>query len=274
MVSGELDLAYGIPIGVHSSQIITDSNGSGQYCPGTNKPIHRAASKCDTSNPYDQDKLGGSLAGTSCANTQTSYPGYYGPHDFDADGANDVQGSFIKDDATLFKLFGLRSPALTTTQIDQLRTIAQSQGNYWTGSSGWTSPNEANAVMFFDLSQTNPGGTVNLNNVTGFGRASNVADTGGACESKSLVIVVDGGNVKLNSNQQLFGSLFLTSGAPYGQVQKANGNASFIGTIYADVVNLVGTIDLSMDGCFLANFSPALLDLTTENYREEDRGLS
>ncbi len=35
------DVAYGIPVAVHSSQIITDSNGSGQYCPTTNKPIHR-----------------------------------------------------------------------------------------------------------------------------------------------------------------------------------------------------------------------------------------
>lgn len=38
--STELDAAYGIPPAVHSSQIITNSNGSGQYCPTTNQPIH------------------------------------------------------------------------------------------------------------------------------------------------------------------------------------------------------------------------------------------
>jgi hypothetical protein len=277
MVEGEIDLAYGIPVAVHSSQVITDSNGSGQYCPGTNKPIHPAGatSQCNPSFPYDQDKLGRTLADTSCASTATSYPSYYGPRDLDADGSNDVLGSFVKDDATLFRLFGIRRPALTQAEIDRLRTVAQSQGNYWTSSTGWTSPvNDAQAVMFFDLARTNLGGTVNLNNVTGFGRVSNVPDSGAACESKSLVIIVEGGNVTLNSNQQLFASLFLTSSYPNGQVQKANGNASFIGTIYADTVNLVGTVDLSLDGCFLANFSPALLDLTTENYREEDRGLS
>ena len=39
MTTGELDVAYGVPVGVHSSQIITDSNGSGQFCPTTSRPI-------------------------------------------------------------------------------------------------------------------------------------------------------------------------------------------------------------------------------------------
>src|SRR5664279_1368725 len=34
------DVAYGIPAAVHSSQVITKSNGSGQYCPTTKRPIH------------------------------------------------------------------------------------------------------------------------------------------------------------------------------------------------------------------------------------------
>ena len=85
------------------------------------------------------------------------------------------------------------------------------------------------------------------------------------------MIVIVGGNAKLNSNQQLFASLFLTSAAPYGQVLKDNGNSRFIGTIYADNVNLVGNSDISIDGCFLANVSPTLLDLSLKNYVEEDR---
>lgn len=272
-----IDAAYGIPVAVHSSQIITDSNGSGQYCPNTNKPIHPPAKgpnpavRCDPAYPYDQDLRGGDLGGTACAPAQTTYPDYYAPQDVDGDETEDVHGSFLKDDETLFKLFGIRSPALNQSQVDQMRTIAQAQGNYWTESSGWTSPDEANAVMYFDLGATDAGGTVDLNAITGFGRAANMAASHPSCTTRSLIILVDGGNVKLNSNQQLAASVFLLSGAPYGQVFKANGTSSFIGTIYADTVNLTGTADLSMDECFLANVSPALLDFRLGGYRELDR---
>lgn len=266
-----VDAAYGIPVAVHSSQIITDSNGSGQYCPTTNKPIHTAAQPCKTAYPHDQDSRGGDLTSTPCASTQSSYPQYYGARDLTGDGTTDVRGSFIKDDATLFELFGIRTPALTQSQIDQMRTIAQSQGNYWTQSSGWTSPDEANAVMYFDLGQTDPGGTVDLNNVLGFGRDANLSATDAGCTARSLIILVEGGNVKLNSNQRLTASVFLLSGSPYGQVLKANGTSQFIGTLYADTVNLTGTADLSLDPCFLSNVSPALLDFTLGDYRELDR---
>jgi hypothetical protein len=270
MVPGQLDLAYGIPIGVHSSQIITESNGTGQYCPETNQPIHQPGTRCNTTYPYDQDRLGGSLAGTGCT-AQSSYPAYYAPQDLDGDGSNDVNGSYIKDDKALYKLFGIRRPALTQAQIDELRTVAQTQGNYHIEATGWSSPDEADAVMFFDLKGTNAGGTVDLNDITSHSRLPNIAATDAACPAKSLTIVIEGGNATLNSNQQLAASLFLTSSAPYGQVSRANGTANFIGTIYADTVNLVGNVDLSMDTCFLANSSPALLALTSGNYRELDR---
>jgi len=272
-----MDLAYGIPVAVHSSQTITESNGSGQYCPTTNKPIHRTGTKnqnprpCNTLYPYDQDRLGASLVDTACESTQSSYPDYYGPKNLDSAADKDVEGSFLKDDETLFKVFGLKSPALSQTQIDQMRTIAQSQGNYWTSSAGWSSPDEAQAVMFFDLTQSDLGGVVDLNDIVGFGRSANLSATDPACPTKSLIIVIEGGNVRLNSNQQLFASLFLTSSAPYGQVLKANGNSSFIGTISADTINLTGTADLSMDACFLDNTSPALLDFSVGSYRELDR---
>jgi hypothetical protein len=276
-----MDLAYGIPVAVHSSQIITESNGTGQYCPTTKKPIHDPSATgndryCKGLYPHDQDRLGGgSLSGTSCESAKTQYPTYYGARDLDEDGTIDVDGSLIKDDAALYDLFGIRSPALSPAQVDQMRIIAQSQGNFHTSATGWASPDESNAVMFFDLAQAPTNSrTVDLNDITGFSRSADVADTDIACESRSLIIIIEGGNAKLNSKQRLFASLFLTSPAPYGQVLKANGTSDFIGTIYADNVNLVGTANLSMDGCFLANISPALLDLSLSNYREEDRGLS
>lgn len=284
-----LDVAYGIPIGVHSSQIITDSNGSGQFCPTTNKPIHRSGNQnqnplpCNPLYPYDQDKLGGSLLSTSCAGTQTTYPGKYGAQDLDGVSGNEVEGSFIKDEATLLSLFGLRTPVLSQIQIDQLRATASLQGNLMSTS---TPPSPANvwdpsqggtinhAVLFFDLQGSELGSTVDLNKIINYGRAANISSSDVACQSKSLVIVIVGGNARLNSNQDLFASLFLTSSAPYGQVTKSNGTSNFIGTMFADNVNLVGTTDLSLDSCFIANLSPALLGLSAENYREEDRGLN
>lgn len=284
MEPGEIDVAYGIPIGVHTSDYITTAHGSGQHCSETQRGLIHATgsghdvtpSPCSTAFPYDQDRLGGSLAGTGCASVQTGYPQYYGPQNLDSASDNDVVGSFIKDDATLAKLFKLKDPALSPTQLDQLRSIARAQGNYWTSSTGWSTPDEENAVMFFDLKDSDLGGTIDLNQIndTAFGRDANLTDTDPRCTSRSLLIVVDGGNVKLNSNQRLFASLFLTSSAPYGQVVKANGTADFIGTIYADRVNLVGNFDASMDTCFLANTSPALLDFRAGSYREDDRGLS
>jgi hypothetical protein len=272
MAPGEMDLAYGIPIGVHSAQTITESNGTGELCSTTSKPIHKNGLRCNPSYPYDQDSRGGSLLGTTCASTQTTYPDYYGPKNLDGIAGNEVDGSYIKDAATLFKLFNISDPPrLSESQIDQLRATAQEQGNYWTSSAGWASPDESNAVMFFDLAGANLGGTVNLNGITGFGRAANLADSSPACSTKSLTIVIVDGNASMNSNLSLVASLFLTSRDPYGQVTRANGTADFIGTIFADKVNLVGNVDLSMDTCFLANVSPALLSLTPGAYRELDR---
>jgi hypothetical protein len=268
-ISG-IDVAYGIQAGVHSSQIITDTNSGNRDCSPDNKAIHKSG-PCNNSYPYDQDKLGGNLSSASgCSTVQSSTPQYYGPKDFDGDGSYDVHGSFIRDDASLYELFGIRTPALTQSQIDQIRAIAQSQGNYWTSATGWTSPDETNAVMFFDLNGSSSR-LVDLKDITGFSRAPNMSATDPGCASKSLIIVVDGGNVRLNGNQRLAASLFLLSGDPYGKVDKANGGADFIGTLYADTFTLSGNADISLDPCFMANVSPALLDFSQGNYRELDR---
>ena len=284
------DLAYGgIPIAVHSSQIITKSNGTGQYCPTTNMPIHRTGARnqtpqpCNSTYKYDQDRLGGVLASTTCYDARMASGGawgkYYAARDVNGDGSTDVEGSFIKDDATLFSLFGIRTPVLTQAQIDQLKTVAISQNNYeldatppaagWDPTQGGTIQN---AVLFFDLQGAHLGDTVDLKQILGYARSAIRVDDS-TCPSKSLVIVIEGGNAILTANTKLAASLFLTSSAPNGQLFKDAGNSEFIGTIYADTVNLAGTADISMDECFLANTSPALLDLSLSNYREEDRGL-
>ncbi|WP_372727820.1 hypothetical protein [Nocardioides sp.] len=273
MTAGTIDAAYGIPVAVHSSRYISDSNGHNQNCAVSSGAIHKA-SACHPDYPYDQDNLGGSLTSTSCSSVQTNHPTYYAPRDLDGDGTTDVNGSWIKDDASLRKLFGISTQAFTSAQLDDLRATARSQGTYFTSATGFTSPDPAttpHAVMFFDLAASNPGAQVDLNNVNGWGRTPGLTAGSAQCLDRSLLIVIDGGNAKLNSNQTMTANLVLTSPAPYGSVDKANGTANFIGTIFADTVNLVGNLDISLDECFLANLSPSLLSASTGDYREIDR---
>lgn len=266
-----MDLAYGIPIGVHTSDYITNQNVNELHCTPSQKKLIHKTGVCNASFPADQDRLGGDL-GSSCENVQGKYPRYFGPQDLDGVAGNDVAGSYIKDDATLLKLFGIKDPVFTPEELDQLRAVAQDQKSYFTSLSSMTvadwSPDEDSAVMFFDLSAVpdNQGAReVNLNNIKGFTPAD-------AC-TRSLVVVIVGGNAKLNSNQQLAASLFLTSTTTYGQLVKANGTSDYVGTVYADTVNLVGTTNFSLNKCFVANPSPYLLNFQVGEYHEADRAL-
>lgn len=278
MVKGEIDAAYGIPIGVHSSQYITDANGSTPSC-GEAKTIH-AAKDCNTTYPYDQDKAGGRLvSGDGCYDAKMTGAGawakYYSIYDHNGDGTKDPSSQLLND-ADLFKTFDF-SPTLNQGHLETLRLLAKAQGTYFTSASGWNSPTTTNneVVMFFDLAKTNPGGLVDLKGIdAGVFARGPIRTTGAACPNRSLTIVVEGGNVKMNGNAQLAATLILTSSAPYGQVQKANGNAKFIGTIYADTVDMTGNVDLSLDECFLANAGPAQTEIAVTSYRENDRGLS
>ena len=258
-----IDVAYGIPAAAHSSQIITDDQGSGQYCPNTNKPIHDpskppADKNCNALYPYDQDKYGGPLAGTAC---------------YQAHSATYPLTSLIASDADLMSAYGIRQPVFSQAQLDQLKAIAISQDNYYTtaASNTWTSPTEKDAVMYFDLTATDPGGLVDTNFITGWDRAYPLSASHASCEPRSLVVIIEGGNAKLNSNSVLFGSLFLISGNPYGQLQKSNGMSTMIGTVYANNIDFTGTADMWLDECFLANMSPGLTNVEAFNYREVDR---
>jgi hypothetical protein len=280
-----LDAAYAVPIGVHSSQIITESQGSGQYCPTTNKPIHNGLNvgglslkPCNSAYPYDQDRFGGSLtalplvgglvslAACSGAASNTDYL----PRDIDLDGKLDVNGSFLRDDRALFKTFGITRPALTDSEIEQLKTTAQAQGSYYTSPTGWTVPTNPHTVLFFDLNSSQ---TVDLKPLDGSlwsrGRLTSALDP--LCIDASLLIVVTGGNARLNGNTPIAASLYLSGSAPGGELFKANGAADSIGMLYADTIDLTGNFGASLDACYIANPPPALFDVNPGTYRELDR---
>ncbi len=278
IASSGIDAWTGIPASVHSSKTITEGNGSGNNCASDNKAIHKNG-LCSSSYKYDHDSQYVYNSSDACTVAQqalgtSKWNKYYRPRDLDGVAGNDVAGSYLRDDAALRELFNVddRDP-FTPSQLDELRTIAQMQGTYFT-STTYTSPNPVtnpDAVLFFDLANATGNREVDLNNITGWGRARGLAANHADCKSRSLIIVIDGGDAKLNSNQSLAATLVMTSRAPYGNVNKANGTADFIGTIFADSVNLVGNVDFSLDECFMNNLSPHLNTVSVSNYIEIDR---
>ena len=192
--------------------------------------------------------------------------------DLDGDGTTDVHGSLVRDKPSSVQLFGFNSPPSSIAQVDAAEGRSRrSQGNYWTLPTGWIEPRREQRGLVLRPRTRRRIATVNLNDISGFGRAANLAVGDAGCTSKSLTIIIKGGNARLNSNQQLAASLFLLSVAPDGQVTKANGTADFIGTIYADNVDMSGSLDVSLDACFMSNLSPSLLDFQLGTYVEDDR---
>ncbi len=285
-----IDEAYGVPAAAHTSQVITDDQGSGKTCPGTNKPIHDPtktgeARYCNPDYPYDEDKFGGPLtSGGACfdrarnATTATPYPGFGALPQF-SDSGNPIaykylQSSLLADDAALYTRYGVSQPSFTQAQLEQLKSLAMSQGNYRTSATIAPIPSDPDSVLYIDLTAAAANGReVDLNQlaVSPWNRPANLSATDPACPSRSLMVIIEGGDARLNSNSTLAASLFMVSGDPYGNVTKANGTATFTGTISANNLDLTGTSDISLDSCYLANRPPGLSTFATKNYREVDR---
>lgn len=267
-----IDPVYGIPAAAHSSQYITDSQATGSSCSASDtKNIHKPTGStpkyCNPAYPYDQDRQGGPLTGTTCLGAGGAYP----------------QTSRISDADDLEAQYGFNLDGLTPGQIDQLRTSAQEQGFYFTNTntipavlqSDTAAMAYPNPVVFYEFapSVSNGGRTVDLNDLSDvvYGRATPLAATDAGCHSRNVIVVVINGDVRLNSNQTLVASVFAMGPNPYGNVQKANGTSQLIGTLYARSIDLTGTADIDLDGCFLANLPGQLLNVEPSAFREVDR---
>lgn len=268
----DFDLAYGIPAGVHSSGYVTTAKGSGEGC--TRSQSVHASAACNSSYPFDHDLAGLPFAaGSACEtayNQVMAAQGVSGTVPFSryySDGSRIASGTALSD------LFGIASDVPTAAQKDVLRSMAMSQGNYKRSASSWSVPDEDNAVLYFDLDSAGTDDrVVDLNRFRGtkFDPSTWGADGVPACPTRSLVIVIDGGNAQIGKNTSLAAAMFLRPDSVYGEVLKSTGNATFLGTIYARTINVVGTVDLSLSRCFLLNTSPALLDVTVGSYLEDD----
>jgi len=233
------DAYFGIMPAAHSAKWISTGNSA---CAATTvSNIHRTAA-CNPAYPYDQDAQGGPVSAPCTPPGATSK-------------------------FTLADLDSYGKP-LTDSQLAGLRTVAQSQGNYWTSATGWTPPNPAvypHAVIFFDVG---PNVTLGLQNEL------DAYSWNGQCTTpaKTLVIVVNNssvgsGGVTLNSNNNLAGALFVQRGQ-----LKFNGTATWTGTIVADSFQQWnGNATSQLTSCFLQNLPGSLMQVSPTRFREVDR---
>jgi hypothetical protein len=232
------DAYFGIPPAAHSTQWISEKNGS---CAATNgQNIHKAGA-CNTPYVYDQDAQGGPISSPCSAPGNTSL---FTQADLDG------YGRGLNDD-----------------ELANLRSQAQSMGQYWT-STTWTPPNPAvnpHAVIFFDLPAS---GTVTLQNEL------DAYTWDGECTSapQTVILVVNNaskgtGGVQFNSNNTIAGALFVQKG--YLQF---NGGVNWTGTIWADTIEKWnGNAESQLTQCYLDNLPGGLMTIKLTRFREVDR---
>lgn len=249
-----LDIAHGIPPAVHSAQYINYATNGCSANDRTNihDPKPRGSGVCYSGSPpishaqFDQDRLGGPLAGTPCAGAGGAYP----------------QTSLF--DETALKSYGYQAGGLSKAEYDALRSRAVSMGTYFKTpvnpglTEAWAVENP-NAVLFYDLSNT--GGTVSLqqSDIPGFNSTQ--------CGRRSIVIVVLNGDLDFNGGVDVVGSLFV----PQGTI-KGNGGAKLIGTVFARRLDsITGGFDSSLQSCFFDAFPGGLYNVTPSRFAEVDR---
>ena len=229
------DVWYGGKASIKSTGGVTASNGA---CSAGNDVLNNA-NKCfgygNTEYPISTPYGGPQTTPASCYNlTTTKFT------------LTDLQDSF-----------GLTARGLQPQQYAALKAVAKSQGNYYTTSS-YTPPNAAtypNTVLYFKLA---PGDEVSLNSITGYDQTK--------CGTRSIVVIIEGGDARINSGADIVGALFVPDGTIRG-----NGNSTFTGTVFAkNLDKFNGTAEIRLDPCWADNF-PLLNDFRVSDYRQVDR---
>lgn len=251
-VSGT-DIVTGLPAGVHSTRYITTRNNGA--CSSTdNFNIHRPTPGpgfCNATFPNDRDSLGGSTTNAAC---------------------NPPLTDTLFDEPLLEELgFGLPR-GLTDAQFAQLKSKAVEQGYFSTeggNSCGgnqtppgcWRRPDgdaDPNAVLYFKV----PSGqkiTIQGSDISEYGLST--------CGARSLIIVVEGGDIQVSSNLELVGAIFVPDGT-----YQASGTTDVNGTLFAKVIDkLTGDHTYNFESCWLDNFPGGLLDINVDRFAEKDR---
>lgn len=250
-----LDAAYGIPTAVHTAGNSTKAENN--CADGDIRNIHKLGICNPNIPPYvprnhvqwDQDSEGGPLSATNGAACWGGSSGAY-PQ------TSKFTAAMLRDQ------FDYRPNGLSNAEYDALRARAQAMGQFYQGTTVWTAPDPAvypNAVMFFDLRNTGGDVNFNQNNIPGY--------TTSTCGTRSLVIVVLGGDMTLNGGVDMTGSMFV----PNGNI-KGTGGANIIGSVFAkSLEKILGGAEFKLAPCFLDNFPPALRTVSPSKFREVDR---
>ncbi|CAI9409687.1 hypothetical protein [Nocardioides sp. T2.26MG-1] len=266
------DAAHGIPAGVHTSGLIVD--GPASWCDTPSRSIHAGDAWCEPAFPFDQDALGGSLAGTPCwtdivAKTPGGVPNdaVFGPPDPD-DPANDrVWGSRIVSQQGMQDTFGLAYPPLTDDQVERLKEIAEEDETYTT-SVAWPTATATRGVYFFDLGGPTHNGRAPEVDLSQIPAPFNTES--GACTG--AVVIIRNGNAVISpsdASAQVGASVFLLSPGGGTGVATLNGGQLW-GGLFAEAIDFSGNTSLEPATCTGDGSNPALLTMTVSDYSEED----
>ncbi|HWL36489.1 MAG TPA: hypothetical protein VNQ77_09860 [Frankiaceae bacterium] len=254
-----IDSYYGVPAAAHSARYITTANVNGS-CTNSldvvkasdNKAIHRASvGTCNSTYPYDRDSapLGGAFpSGSACTSAANQYT------------------SSSHFDLTMLKAepYNYLPRGLTDAQYALLKARAQASGTYYTTTSPATWPTattHSNPVLYFKIGASD---TVSIQ-----GELSSYAwqsDPSCVNDHPTVVVVVEGGNLRLNSNASLAGAVFVPDGS-----MTYNGGAQLVGTLFAKQLNFTGNSSVSLNDCYTRATPGGVFDIKPTRFREVDR---
>lgn len=257
-ISG-MDAYYGIPAAAHSTSYITERNEPGacntnlaQVRANDNRAIHRqSVGYCNSTYPYDQDSapLGGTFpSGSSCLSA-----------------ANQYTTSSAFDLATLkADPYNYLPRGLTDQQFALLKARAQAAGTYYTTPSPTSWPDastQSNPVLYFKIASNQE--VAIQTELSSYAWSS---DPSCVNEHPTVVIIVEGGGLRLNSNARISGAVFVPDGS-----MTYNGGAELVGTVFAKQLKFTGNASVSLNECYTKSTPGGVMDVRPIRFREVDR---
>lgn len=262
--TGNVDLGNDIPPSAHS---VSDISTGG--CSQANRFLHKPNLPCNTSLPAIFDQ-----SGSGAALDPATHSGCYEKWTSPLSGKKYPKTS--KFTSTDLQNTGYRPRGLSDDIYALLESRARATGTYFTDKNAnpYTALNAlagAQGVLYYKI---NPGEKVVLG-PTNIPAVYTRPESDTVCGGSSLVIIVEGGDLTLNSigagNSTpvtgLVSSIFVPDGAYAGA-----GGVWVIGTLFAKEIKLAGTQDFRLDRCFVTNPPSAIVDVQVKNFREDDSG--
>lgn len=294
------DYEYGIPAAVHAGGSLYYENKGSSNCgfsglgggatpahlPACNTtvvpsgPVSPSASPAPGETIFDQDANGAALSsGDGCYGMSGTYYGQF-PN---ADPSYPTTSNF---NANQLAAYGYNPMGLTSQEYSDLKAQAQSLGTYYTtygGSTGVTSATVYSAlstlasegvsspVVYFDFPSGTSPTAVDLKGMFP-SYYTRVPGQSTGCSQNSVTVIVRHDDVTSSGNAspapgspEPVISLF----APEGSFSDTGGTG-YIGTLFAENINMSGSTGFQLDPCFVASPPAGILDVRVLNFRSVD----